>query len=210
MASDVGMARVVFSPSGASALSLFSALWTDLPKNDDPNNMFFQVPFPRIPNFPVFPWYQIAKLYRECKEGDPNWEFLRSNMLANEVRWGVVFNTSAELERVYIDQMKREVGHDRVWAVGPVLPPDDDVAGTTERGGSSSVTSHKVLTWLNSRKDNSVVYVCFGSRHVLTAKQTQAPAYRCVLDALRLEFGAGRHIGRGGDADVADGRGPVH
>ncbi|KAF5933871.1 hypothetical protein HYC85_030042 [Camellia sinensis] len=37
-------------------------------------------------------------------------------MLANSDSWGVVFNSFTELERVYIDHIKMEMGHHRVWA----------------------------------------------------------------------------------------------
>ncbi|KAF5933861.1 hypothetical protein HYC85_030032 [Camellia sinensis] len=66
-------------------------------------------------------------------------------MLANNESWGVVFNSFTELERVYIDHIKKEIGHDRVWAIRPLLPPeDDDLLGPTNRGGSSAVPGHDV------------------------------------------------------------------
>lgn len=176
LASEVGVPRVVFSPSGALALSVAYSMWTDLPKNEDPNNLNFQVPFPKIPNCPTYPWFQIHRIYREGGEGDPDWELYRSCFLQNKASWGVVFNSAAELERDYIDHIKKDAGHDRVWAVGPVLPPDDDSVGSTSRGGSTAVPSQDVLKWLDSRQDDSVVYVCFGSRQVLNSKQTEVLA----------------------------------
>lgn len=67
----------------------------------------------------------------------------------------------------------KQVGHNRVWAVGPVLPMDgDDLAdGCTNRGGSSTVLCNEVMTWLNGHEDGSVAYLCFGSRGRLTRKQ---------------------------------------
>ena len=43
-------------------------------------------------------------------------------MLDSVASWGLVVNTFTELERVYIEYMKKFMGHDRVWAVGPLLP----------------------------------------------------------------------------------------
>ena len=186
LAAELGLPRVVFSPSGAFALSVSFAMWTDLPTNDDPDNVDALVSFPRVPNCPVYPWYQISHLYRTRKEGDPDWDLYRSNMMANKASWGIVFNSFAELERVYIDHLMKEMGHNRVWAVGPALPPEDDLVESMCRGGSSSVPAHDVLTWLDSRRDESVVYVCFGSRYVLTAKQIHELA--AALEKTDVDF----------------------
>nr|POE60682.1 udp-glycosyltransferase 89b1 [Quercus suber] len=92
-------------------------------------------------------------------------------MLANFESWEIVFNSFASLGSVYFDHLKREAGHNRVWAVGPVLPLEGDLIGSATRGGASSVPCHELMTWLDACLDNSVVYVCFGSRAGLTNKQ---------------------------------------
>uniref|UniRef100_A0A5B7A3F2 Putative UDP-glycosyltransferase 89B1-like n=1 Tax=Davidia involucrata TaxID=16924 RepID=A0A5B7A3F2_DAVIN len=183
LASQIGVPRVVFWPYSAFGTSVFSCLWRDLPKNDEPDNENFLISFPDVPNSPSYPWWQLSHSYRNYKAGDPDWEFLRNSMLANLRSWGVVFNSFTELERVYIDHVKKEAGHNRVWAVGPLLPPvdEDDLMGPTKRGGSSAVPPHEVMTWLDGKADDSVVYVCFGSRGVLTNKQmvSLAAAIEC-------------------------------
>ncbi|TXG70902.1 hypothetical protein EZV62_005837 [Acer yangbiense] len=169
LACQVGVPRVVFSPSGAIGLSIFFTLWKDLPKVDDPSDVNSLLSIPNFPNCPVLPWYQVPQLYRMFKEGDPDWEFQRNGSLDNIASWGIVLNTSTCLEQVYIDHIKKQVGHDRVWAVGPVLPTHS--ARHTDHGGPSSVPCHELITWLDARKEGSVVYVSFGSRVVLTSKQ---------------------------------------
>ncbi|XP_031287585.1 flavonol 3-O-glucosyltransferase UGT89B1-like [Pistacia vera] len=168
LASEVGVPSVLFSPSGAFGLSMFFTLWREQPKIEEPDNEKSLVTFPNLPNCPVFPWYQLPPLYTRTKEGEAIWEFRKNVWLGNMASWGIVLNTSTGLERVYIENIKKQVGHDRVWAVGPVLPQDGDMAS---RGGSSSVPCHDLMTWLDAREDGSVVYVCFGSRGVLTSKQ---------------------------------------
>lgn len=54
------------------------------------------------------------------------------------------------------------------------------------RGGSSSESGHDVLTWLETRRDHSVVFVCFGSRQVLTAKQIGELA--AALEKTEVDF----------------------
>ncbi|KAK7405154.1 hypothetical protein VNO78_06352 [Psophocarpus tetragonolobus] len=168
LARDLHVPRLVFSPSGAFALSLSYSLWRDAPQNDNPQDPNFVVSFPNLPNSPSYPWWQISPLFREPQRGGPEWEFHRENMLFNIDSWGVVFNTFTELERVYLNHIKKELGHQRVWAVGPVLPGSSQPEG---RGGSSTVSRHDIIQWLDSRDNGSVVYVCFGSRTFLSSSQ---------------------------------------
>ncbi|KAA8542351.1 hypothetical protein F0562_023513 [Nyssa sinensis] len=164
LASELGVPRVVFWPSCAFQSSISNCMWRDLPKRDDPDDDNSPISFPNIPNSPIFPWWQMSFLYREYREGDPDWEFYRNSMLANVVSWGVVFNSFTELERVYIDHLKKEMGHDRVWTVGPLVLPDDDLMRHSKRGGPSAVPTQDVMTWLDAKAKDSVVYVCFADQ----------------------------------------------
>ena len=93
-----------------------------LPKNNNPKDPNSVVFFQNLPNSPIYPWWQITHLFRDTERGGSEWEFDRENMLFNIDSWGFVFNTFIELERVYLNHIKKELGHERVWAVGPVLP----------------------------------------------------------------------------------------
>ncbi|GLT76552.1 hypothetical protein SLA2020_482050 [Shorea laevis] len=180
LASELGIKRVLFSPSGAFGHSVGEAIWKELSKkktdDDYTDNENYIVTFQTLPNSPKFAWHQISHLYRNTKEGDPEREFFRSNSLSNMASWGRIYNTFSELERVYIDHVKKQIGQDRVWAVGPLLPPEDDAADLANRGGSSTVQCSELMTWLDGRRAHSVVYVCFGSRQVLTREQMDALA----------------------------------
>ncbi|XVF49881.1 hypothetical protein PTKIN_Ptkin04bG0051800 [Pterospermum kingtungense] len=168
LASQLGVPRVVFSPSGSFSFSLDISMCQEPPKIDGTQDLSQTFSFPRVPNSPKYALYQITYRYR-LKDGDPEKEFYIENWLENLKSWGVVLNTFADLESIYIDHIKKELGHDSVWAVGPVMPAEDS---PMKRGGSSSVPCHELISWLDAREDHSVVYVCFGSRQVLTQKQT--------------------------------------
>ncbi|KAG2689142.1 hypothetical protein I3760_09G125800 [Carya illinoinensis] len=172
LACELGVPRLVFSPSGALGMSVALSLCRDPPENVDPyQDINFQVSFPNIPNTPAFPWWQIPGHFKKVK-GDSDLEFFRNDMLTNTVSWGMVFNSFTELENVYFTHLKKELGNDRVWAVGPVLPPENgDLQEYIVRGGVSSVPCHELMNWLDARPNNSIVYVCFGSRAVLTQRQ---------------------------------------
>nr|DAD35133.1 TPA_asm: hypothetical protein HUJ06_005773 [Nelumbo nucifera] len=184
LACQLGIPRIVFYTSGAVNLSVTNFLWRDLPKRDDPNDPNFPFSFPKVPNSPIYPWWQLTPIYRSYVQGDPDSEFIRDGFLANLASWGIVFNSFNELEGVYLNHIREELGHHRIWAVGPLLPPDDDPS--SERGGSNSVGAGDVMSWLDKCEDHTVVYVCFGSQVVLSNEQMEALA--AALEISRCRF----------------------
>ncbi|XP_023767025.1 UDP-glycosyltransferase 89B2 [Lactuca sativa] len=175
LASHLGIQRVVFNPSGAFASSIIQSMWRDVGENkNNANNGVDKdasslISFPEIPSSPEFQMWQLPPVSRNFIKGDPDYESFRKGMLANMTSWGVVYNTFEDLEKTYMDHMKKQMGHDRVWAVGPLLPRDG-----TARGGPSVAPPHELLTWLDNKTDESVVYICFGSRTTLNEKQMSA------------------------------------
>ncbi|ESQ27782.1 hypothetical protein EUTSA_v10018506mg [Eutrema salsugineum] len=166
---NLGIPRFEFSPSAAITCCILNTLWIEMPirKNDDEI-----LEFPKIPNCWKYPLSQISTIYLSYVEGDPAWEFIRDCFRDNATSWGLLVNSFSAMEGVYLEHLKRELGHDRVWAVGPVLP----VSEGNNRGGPTSVSVDHVMSWLDARADSHVVYVCFGSQAVLTKEQTLALA----------------------------------
>lgn len=115
-------------------------------------------------------------MYRSYVAGDPDSDKLRDWFLCNIQSWGLIVNSFDELEKPYLDYLKTELDHNRVWAVGPLLPVDNFSAMAIQRGGSSSILVNDVVSWLDKRQDRKVVYVCFGSLTILTKDQTDAIA----------------------------------
>nr|GMC48396.1 UDP-glycosyltransferase 89B2-like [Ipomoea batatas] len=172
LAAEVGVPRYTFSPSGAAAMSVIFTLWREMPKRENPNDQNEIFRFPEVPNSPEFPWWQLSPVYRSHVEGDPSSEFIRQMYFDNTVSYGLLFNSFSAAEGVYLDYMRKYLGNERIWSVGPLLPPDVPA----ERGGSAAVSAADILSWLDSAESNSVVYVCFGSQAVLTDPQMEALA----------------------------------
>ncbi|CAA7407766.1 unnamed protein product [Spirodela intermedia] len=170
-AAELGVPRVAFCPSGALFLSVVHDLWREMPQRGDAAaGEDFPVEFPSLPGSPVFPWRHLSSLYRRCREGNPLCEFVREGFLQNISSWGYVFNTFMDLEAPYLDHLRAELGHRRVWAVGPLAPPGDG-----DRDGDS-VLSAGAMAWLDACPAGTVVYVCFGSQAELNPAQTAALA----------------------------------
>ncbi|CAJ1978647.1 unnamed protein product, partial [Sphenostylis stenocarpa] len=175
-----------FLPFGAAVLSLHQSLWRDVLRNDNPQDSNSVALFPNLLNSPVYPWWQISHLFTGSQRGGPEWEFFRENTLFNIDSCGVVINTFTELEQVHIDHVKKELGHKRVWVVGPVLRIHNSSTEPEEHGGISAVSRHDIVDWLDSREECSVVYVCFGSRTFLSGSQMKV--LTCALELSGVTF----------------------
>ncbi|CAJ1924322.1 unnamed protein product [Sphenostylis stenocarpa] len=74
---------------------------------------------------------------------------------------GVVVNSFYELEQAYAIYYEKLQGR-RAWYIGPLsLCSQNQEKG--KRGKEASVDEGDILKWLDSKKANTVVYVCFGS-----------------------------------------------
>ncbi|XP_047333054.1 UDP-glycosyltransferase 89B2-like [Impatiens glandulifera] len=164
LADQLSIPRLAFYTSGVSDSLVSYLLWRDMPEKDTSPEDDLLVSFPTAPNCPKYHWWQIGHLYKDYKEGDPDCEAFRDGMLNNLLAWGIIFNSFTELEGVYIDHVKKLAGHDRVWAVGPLLSPDH---GLRLRLGED------LSAWLDDKPENSVVYICFGSHFMLTKEQME-------------------------------------
>ncbi|KAF7810996.1 scopoletin glucosyltransferase-like [Senna tora] len=76
--------------------------------------------------------------------------------------FGVVVNSFYELDGVYADHYKKVSGS-KTWHIGPVSLCNRDLKGKANRGKEASIDEHECLKWLDSKKPNSVLYICFGS-----------------------------------------------
>ncbi|KAK7826133.1 udp-glycosyltransferase 89b2 [Quercus suber] len=172
LACELSIHRIVFSPSGAMALSVMYSLWRDLPRRENLSDENEAISLPNIPSSPKYPWWKLSPLYRSFVEANLDSEFIKDAFRANMASWGLVINSFNGLERVYLENLKKDMGHDRVWAVGPLLP-----SGPNQRGGSSSVKVEEILSWLDTCEDRKVVYVCFGSQALLNNNQMEKLAF---------------------------------
>nr|XP_043637715.1 UDP-glycosyltransferase 89B2-like [Erigeron canadensis] len=170
LACQVGIHHYTFSVTSAFSLSVIFSLWRYNPKWDDQENENEMILFPNIPNLPEFPWWKLSIVYRTHVDGDPSSEFIKTGLCNTMASWGIIVNSFTELEQIYFDHLKDEVDHDRVFAVGPILPTGNTGMG---RGGSSS---NDVLSWLDKCGNEEVVYICFGSQSVLTNDQMEVVA----------------------------------
>ncbi|XP_024165376.1 scopoletin glucosyltransferase [Rosa chinensis] len=74
--------------------------------------------------------------------------------------YGVLVNSFSELESAYADHFSKVLGI-RSWHIGPLwLGNEGDIEVEDQK---CSIDVHECMKWLDTKKPNSVVYVCFGS-----------------------------------------------
>ncbi|KAL7182970.1 hypothetical protein ACSBR1_041624 [Camellia fascicularis] len=76
--------------------------------------------------------------------------------------YGVLVNNFYELDSDYCEHYKKIMGH-KVFHVGPAALIHRNAAEQADRVHKAVVGEHECLSFLNSKKPNSVLYVCFGS-----------------------------------------------
>lgn len=112
----------------------------------------------------------------EIEEKESAFSQLRVQMREAEKRsYGVLVNSFYELEPDYADHYKNVLGR-KAWHIGPLLLHNKDDVAKVRRGKESAIDEHEVKAWLDSKKANSVVYVCFGTIASFTSAQLRETA----------------------------------
>jgi len=163
LAAQLAIPRIAFYSVSAFFNAVFRRCW---PKSNEFNNSG-KIHFHGIPGTPSFKRDHLPSVFLRYRESDPDAEFVKESFLCNDAAWACVFNTFRALESTYLDHIRAELGHSRVYAVGPL--------GLSRAENSS--TGSEVLSWLDAfEEEGSVLYVCFGSQKLLKKKQMEALA----------------------------------
>ncbi|XP_061349786.1 scopoletin glucosyltransferase-like [Gastrolobium bilobum] len=95
--------------------------------------------------------------------------------------YGFIINNFVELDgEEYVHHYEKTTGH-KAWHLGPASLICRTVEDQAERGQKSVLGVHECLSWLNSKRDNSVLYICFGTICFFPDKQLYEMA--CAIEA---------------------------
>ncbi|WVZ09708.1 hypothetical protein V8G54_014238 [Vigna mungo] len=158
-AATFNIPRLVFYGTGVFALCASECLRLYQPHNNLSSDSDLFV----IPHLPgniqmtrmMLPDY--AKTDGETKFS----ELLKAIKESEVASLGVIVNSFYELEQVYADYYEKLQGR-RAWYIGP-LSLCNQQQDKGKRGKEASVDEGDILKWMDSKKANTVVYVCFGS-----------------------------------------------
>ncbi|KAJ9163462.1 hypothetical protein P3X46_023128 [Hevea brasiliensis] len=169
LANEINIPRFAFFSSGAFLAAVADHCWNNL----ETVKTLDVVGFVDLPRSPSFKAEHLPSIFRLYEEYDPDWQVVREGMLANTLSFGCIFNSCEALEGEYLGFLKKKMGHERVFGVGPLslLGPDH-----SSRGNPDSGSFAHVFDWLDGCPDGSVVYVCFGSQKLMSKAQMEALA----------------------------------
>ncbi|ONH91694.1 hypothetical protein PRUPE_8G130700 [Prunus persica] len=161
VAAKFGIPRLIFHGTGFFPLcaSLSVILYEPHLKVSSDSEVF------TLPNFPVeikLTGSQIPAFLKKKVETEFT-KLFEASKACEERSYGVIVNSFYELEPVYADHYRKVFGR-KAWHIGPVSLCNKAALDKAEmRGMEASLDEHECLNWLNSKKPNSVVYICFGS-----------------------------------------------
>ncbi|KAJ4716280.1 Glycosyltransferase [Melia azedarach] len=141
-----------------------------------------------VPNLPGDIKFTRNQLPDNMKQDDAETHITRLMEAVRESdmkSYGIVVNSFYELEPAYADYYRNVLGR-KAWHVGPVSLCNRKIEDKALRGKQASIDEQECLKWLNSKKPNSVIYVCFGSVANFTSAQLMEIAL--ALEASELQF----------------------
>ncbi|XP_050208846.1 scopoletin glucosyltransferase-like [Mercurialis annua] len=161
-ASKFDIPRLVFHGTSFFSLCTFMSIATYKPHE---KVLSESEPFivPNLPGNIKLSGNQLPSYAKQGYEANDFTKLLRESTESELSCFGVVFNSFYELEPDYADHY-RNVHQRRAWHIGPVSLCNVDIEDKAQRAGKEgSIDEHECLKWLNSKKPNSVIYICFGS-----------------------------------------------
>ncbi|CAA7042112.1 unnamed protein product [Microthlaspi erraticum] len=115
-----------------------------------------------VPNFPDRLEFTGPQAPIDVHEPKVLREFMDELREADKTSYGVLVNTFQELEPAYVKEFK-EARSGKVWSIGPVSLCNKVGADKAERGSKSDIDQSECVKWLDSKEEESVIYVCLGS-----------------------------------------------
>ncbi|KAK7348160.1 hypothetical protein VNO80_22710 [Phaseolus coccineus] len=132
-----------------------------------------------IPDFP----HHITMKSSPPKESREFLEPLLTTALKSD---GFIINNFVELDgEEYLRHYERTTGH-KAWHLGPACLARRTALEKAERGPKSVVSMQECVSWLDSKRVNSIVYVSFGSFCYFPDKQLYEIA--CAMEASGYGF----------------------
>ncbi|KAA8528508.1 hypothetical protein F0562_035863 [Nyssa sinensis] len=97
--------------------------------------------------------------------------------------FGTIINSFYEIEPSYVDHFRTVLGR-KGWHVGPLSHFSN--RGKIDIANDSIIEQHSCLSWLDTQKPNSILYICFGS--MIRFPDSQLTQIALALDASGKPF----------------------
>ncbi|KAL5790585.1 hypothetical protein ACOSQ2_005473 [Xanthoceras sorbifolium] len=181
VASKLGIPRLIFHGISYFAFCVFHSLRCYEPLNTISDFESFIVP--GIPDQIKMTKSQQPNYFRGVE--DEQTKLTNLAVQSEKTSYGVLVNSFYELEPAYSEHYRKVIGR-KAWSIGPVSLCNRDIEDKALRGNTASIDGDKCLRWLELKKPNSVLYICFGSKFCFPASQ--------LLEIAKGVEAAGKHF----------------
>lgn len=183
VANKHGIPRLVFPGPGNFSISVMEVIRLYAPQEKIATDSEIFV----IPNLPDKIEITKSELpYKGQPENKiPFFEIIKKWRESEIKSFGVLLNSFYELEPDYADYYKKNMERRR-WNIGPVSAYDRNSMSKGKRGKKATIDENSCLNWLDSKKQDSVLYISFGSITQFSAAQLHEIALG--LEASEIPF----------------------
>lgn len=183
VAHEFGIFHAVFSGAGGFGLACYYSMWLNLPHRDNDKGEFLLPDFSEAGKFHVS---QLSPSLLIADGSDPFSIFQQKCLPTWGNSDGFLFNTVEELDKIGLVYFRRKLGIP-VWAIGPIfLPIDDHERWSSKPVAGLGITPEQCIQFLDSKSENSVLYISFGLQTTISASQMMQLAK--ALDAGETNF----------------------
>ncbi|EOY32552.1 hypothetical protein QUC31_019369 [Theobroma cacao] len=165
IAQELGVFHAVFSGAGGFGLACYYSIWLNLPHKGVKADDHFL-----LPDFQEASKIQFTQLpiTMSKADGTDSWSVFHGKYLPEWANsGGILFNTVEEFDHIGLTYFKRKLGTP-VWPVGPILLSIENRARVGKEAG---ITPEFCKAWLDTKPQNSVLYVSFGSMNTISSSQ---------------------------------------
>ncbi|KAL1822160.1 hypothetical protein ACET3Z_008938 [Daucus carota] len=178
LASELGIPRLMFYPSSFLYHCVTHSLGIYAPHDsvESETESFL------VPNLPDKIVMKRCQLQEHVKTKTRYGELIKAIKESEQKSYGLVHHTFYELEPAYADHYG-EIKKSKFWHIGPIFQFFKNAE--TERSSDSS-EQHFCLSWLDTQKPDSVVFICFGS--MVRFSDAQLTEIALALEASNTQF----------------------
>ncbi|KAK1392389.1 Glycosyltransferase [Heracleum sosnowskyi] len=177
LANELNIPRLMFYPSGLLSHCVAHSLSVYAPHDsvESETESFL------IPNLPHEIEMKRCELPEHVKIKTRYGELMKAIEESEQKSYGTLHNTFYELEPAYADHYGKIKKH-KFWHIGPIF----QFFKKAEKFIDSSSEQHYCLSWLDTQKPDSVLYICFGS--MVRFSDAQLTEIALALEASNTQF----------------------
>ncbi|KAJ9159510.1 hypothetical protein P3X46_025016 [Hevea brasiliensis] len=184
VAGNLGIPRLYFDGSSFISMCVTDSLKRYQPyKNVESDFEPFIVP--GLPHQITMTKLQLPTYFTDTTDKH-GFHKLMDQILESDLKsYGVLMNSFRELEPAYSEHYTKNMGR-KAWHIGPLSLFNSETKDKAQRGDKASIDEHECLRWLDTKKTNSVLYICFGS--VFKVPPPQLRELAMALETCALNF----------------------